>query len=310
MGKRHARSTAVQKAPTPSTSAAVQAVPPPRPPSPVVSRPLLTKPQGGLARIAFEVLSFLASLRLTVVLFALSLLLVLLGTIAQKEHGLYTVLHTYFRCFLAWVPWQLFVDFGQVFLGVSPNVQIPGSFPFPGGWLLGVLLLVNVLAAHAVRFRFSWKRSGLLMLHRVLIVLLLHEVVAGALQVEGRMEIWEGNSSNYTQDYRKVELAVIDSSNPKFDDVVAVPGSFLRPGQAVQDPRLPFDIKVNTYYANSAPPMPVAEAPEGTLNPATMGEGLDVVALEISEASGTESRVDAPAAYLTFLRKESGESLG
>ena len=59
------------------------------------------------------------------------------------------------------IPLQLFVRFGQIFFGVSPDVYVGGSFPFPGGWLLGGLLLANLLAAHLVRFKLSWKRSGI-----------------------------------------------------------------------------------------------------------------------------------------------------
>jgi len=51
-----------------------------------------------------------------------------------------------------WVPFQIF--FPRPAAGES---GIPGGFPFPGGWLLGGLLLINLLAAHTLRFRFIWK---------------------------------------------------------------------------------------------------------------------------------------------------------
>ena len=130
-----------------------------------MARPILTQPEGGPALVAYQVLTVLASLRLTVVLFSQSMLLIFFGTLAQMDRGIFTILHDYFRTGLAWVPFELFFRFGQVFFGVPQTWHIPGSFPFPGGWLLGTLLLVNILAAHAVRFRMSWKRSGVLILH-------------------------------------------------------------------------------------------------------------------------------------------------
>src|SRR5207248_554595 len=103
----------------------------------------------------------LASLRLTVALFALSLVLVFLGTLAQIDAGIWTVVNQYFRSLHVWVPFQLFVRFAQVFFYVPKTAELPGSFPFPGGWLLGTLLLANLLAAYVVRFRLTWKRSGI-----------------------------------------------------------------------------------------------------------------------------------------------------
>lgn len=47
------------------------------------------------------------------------------------------------------------------------------------------------------------------------------------------MTIDEGSFANYTEDIRQVELAVIDPSNPTFDEVVVVPESKLETGEPV-----------------------------------------------------------------------------
>jgi hypothetical protein len=305
MGKRGARSTAIKPAAGPASNTAIQTIPGV---VPLVARPPITKPSGGPALVAYNILSAIASLRLTVALFALSLLLILFGTLAQMDQGIHTVLHTYFRCFLAWIPWQLFVRFGQVFFSVSPDLQVAGGFPFPGGWTLGILLLINVLAAHAVRFKLSWKRSGVLVLHSGLIILLLGEFIAGVFQQEGRMEIWEGASSNYTQDYHKVELALIDPSDPKEDKVIAIPVSFLRPGETIQHEALPFDVSVVDYYANASGPVRKAAAPPDTPDPATAGDGRDLVVVKQAPVPGTGSEIDTPAAYVKLLPKGSNDA--
>ena len=105
-----------------------------------------------------QALLALASLRLTVVLFALSLVLVFCGTLAQRDAGIWTVVNQYFRSFFVWIPIQIFFP---------RTVHIPTAvgFPYPGGWLIGALLLVNLLAAHLTRFKISWKRSGILLIH-------------------------------------------------------------------------------------------------------------------------------------------------
>ena len=91
-----------------------------------------------------SVLMLLASLRLTVVLFALSIILVLAGTLAQIDHDIWYVVNHYFRTAFAWI------DF-QVFFPRAWNV--PGGMWFPGGWLIGGVMGVNLLAAHAIRFK-------------------------------------------------------------------------------------------------------------------------------------------------------------
>src|SRR5207245_6626871 len=108
---------------------------------------------------------------------------------------------------------------GQVFFNVSPTATLPGRFPFPGGWLLGGLLLANRLAAHSVRFKLTWKRSGILLIHAGLVVMMLSELVTGLFAVESRMTIEEGQSINYVEDARANELAIISRADAKKDDV-------------------------------------------------------------------------------------------
>ena len=86
----------------------------------------------------------LASLRLTVVLFAASIFLVLAGTLAQIDYDVWYVVNNYFRCPLAWIELKIF--FPRAW-------EVPGAFPFPGGWLIGAALGVNLLVAHGLRFK-------------------------------------------------------------------------------------------------------------------------------------------------------------
>jgi len=150
---------------------AIQTSPSPGPG--VEATPLLQAEHRTLWHRIRRLLSPLASLRLTVVLFAMSMFLVFCGTVAQKEMGLWTSVYSYFRSALVWIPLDLFVKVGQVFFGLPPSTHLGGSFPFPGGWLLGGLLLANLLAAHLVRFKLSWKRSGILLIHSGLVLMML-----------------------------------------------------------------------------------------------------------------------------------------
>jgi hypothetical protein len=153
-------------------------------------------------RTITHVLQALASLKLTVALFALSLILVFFGTLAQIDGSASEVVRDYFRSFYVWIPFQLAVQFLRVFFPwvLPEDVKLPGAFPFPGGWTLGGLLLTNLLAAHLTRFRFSWKRAGILVLHAGLILMITGELISGLGAVEGHMAIAEGQTTNVVYD--------------------------------------------------------------------------------------------------------------
>ena len=109
----------------------------------------------------------LASLKLTVVLLTLSIFVVLVGTLAQTRADIWQVIDEYFRFdFGKLVTGSFpFVNLGELFVTVegglfpsafgltAPTWLDAIRFPFPKGWTLGILLMVNLLAAHLTRFK-------------------------------------------------------------------------------------------------------------------------------------------------------------
>ena len=91
-----------------------------------------------------KTLGGLASLKLTVALFAMGIFIVLAGTVAQIDKGIWTVVHEYFRCYIARIDLKIF--FPRAW-------DVPGYFYFPGGWLIGAALMINIVSAHAARFK-------------------------------------------------------------------------------------------------------------------------------------------------------------
>ena len=102
-----------------------------------------------VAGIGGPVLSALGSLKLTVALFAFSLILVLVGTLAQDEMNMLDVKQRYF---LSWIAMLHFDDFFPQAFYRHDN-RLPGHHPFPGGALIGMMLMVNLLAAKITRFK-------------------------------------------------------------------------------------------------------------------------------------------------------------
>jgi ABC-type transport system involved in cytochrome c biogenesis permease subunit len=253
----------------------------------------------------------IASLRLTVALFVLAVLLVFFGTLAQMKSGIWTVVDKYFWSEIVWVDFQMFADFGKVFFGLPKETTFGGSFPFVGGRLLGFVMLVNLVAAHAVRFKLTWKRAGIWVLHFGLILLFLGEVGTRGWQVEQRMKIDEGSSSAYAFDTRNAELAFTDSSGADTDRVVVVPASRLaeaaKARQRLTHPDLPVDVEVIEYMVNSS----LADPKPGE-NPATAGLGTATAVTRRDEVSGVDQTqtIDLPSAYVKLYKKGTDKAVG
>src|SRR5262245_3791504 len=263
---------------------------------------------------ARKALKAVASLQLTVVLFSLGILLIFFGTLAQIDFGIWTVVDKYFWSWVVWVPFDLFHKFGQVFWKeqFTAGESWSGSFPFPAGKLIGGAMLLNLLAAHALRFRISWKRSGILLIHSGLILLFLGEFITREYAIEQRMTIEEGKAVNFTEDTRNIELAFIDKSAADTDRVTVIPQRILRDAaeskKRITHPDLSVDVEVDQYMMNSA----MERAMPNRHNPATAGLGKEWIATAKPEVSGVDpnQKIDLPAAYVTLFEKGTDKKIG
>ena len=151
------------------------------------------------------------------------------------------------------------------------------------------------------------KKAGIVLLHGGIIMMMISELVTGLFAEESMMTIHEGESANHALVQRKMELAIIDSSDPKEDDVVVVPDVYLSRGGRIELPGLPFDVEVakDRYLVNSE----IRKIKGDYDNPATSGIGLTYFADKRPPVSGDDVR-DLPAAYVTFIDRESGKPHG
>ncbi len=232
-------------------------------------------------------LGWLTSLRLTVVLLVLSLVLVFAATLDQVHLGLWGVQEKYFHSFFV--------------TSLVPGTRL--SLPiFPGGYLLGGLLIANLVAAHFYRFQLSWKKSGIWLTHLGLILLLIGEGISGILQQDNQMRIDVGQTRHYSESFREIELAVIDTSPTDHDQVVAVPAARLTDGGSIQDPRLPFIVKPAAYYPNATLRLRSAGTP-APAGPATEGKGTVIAATPIPVTTKPDE-ANAPTAYIELVGPE------
>jgi hypothetical protein len=234
------------------------------------------------------VLRLLTSLELTIACLAALMVLVTACTLAQVSLGTYGAVKTYIRgFFIYWQP-----------SGLSLRLPI-----FPGGALVGLVLLANLLAAHWLRFERSWRKVGLWLAHLGIILLFVGEFVSGAFQVESQLPIEEGQTRSYSEDARRAELVLIDATDPASDRVYAVPQALLSRGGDIRDPRLPVTLRVLRYFPNATLD---PAGPEGGA-PATQGLGLSVAAFEAPTVT-RDDETDQVSAYVEAL--DGAKSLG
>lgn len=212
---------------------------------------------------------FFTSLQLTVALLILSLVLVFVATLDQVNLGIWAVQEKYFRSFFVlWKP-------------AGTNFALP---VFPGGYFIGGLLLINLIAAHIYRFAFTWRKLGIQLAHGGIILLLLGELITGLLQKDSSMRLTEGETKQYSESFRDNELVLLDKSNPDYDEVVAIPEAVLADQGTVQHAKLPFQVRIRAYFPNATMQMgaPVPVTPGGAVATQGIGARLTLQPLPIT----------------------------
>jgi len=233
-----------------------------------------------LDQLLDRLISFFTSLRLTVVCLALALVLVFWGTLAQVELGLYKAQNEFFRSFLIyWGP-----------KGASWKIPV-----FPGGYLIGGVLLINLLATQIRRFTLTASRIGLWMVHLGLVLLLLGQLLTDMLSRESTLHLREGEAKNYSEVEREAELAVTDTTDPDADKVVAIPQGLLATRNRIRPGDLPFTVRVRQFFANSR----VADRATDAAQPpaATQGTGRQATVSELPHVTDMDHR-DVPSAVV------------
>src|SRR5213592_2521078 len=172
----------------------------------------------GFRNMLRKIIDIITSLKLTIVCLAAAMVLIFAGTLAQVHLGIHEAQQRYFQSLFVWWPPE------------SRGFKIP---VFPGGHLIGAVLLVNLIAAHLKRFRLAWRKLGIHLTHAGLIIMLAGGLFTDLFAVESHMRLSNGDTRNYSEDLREMELAVIDTTNPEFDQVTAIPESALRHNRAI-----------------------------------------------------------------------------
>ena len=145
--------------------------------------------------------------------------------------------------------------------------------PLPGGYLLGGLLLINLMTSAAFRYQLIFKHAGIWITHSGLALMLISELVTDLTEKESIMIINEGESANFSKDFHEDEFVLIDESGEDTDEVLSLPINLLdsEPDNGVilgnwfrgdskglqeinlkdSDSRFPFVLEVKKFYKNA-----------------------------------------------------------
>jgi hypothetical protein len=242
---------------------------------------------------------FFSSLKLTVVLLSFSLVLIFFGTLDQVQYGIWHTQELYFESFLVVWTFPEHAPLGQHLNWIR--------IPMPGGYLLGGMLLINLLAAHFTRFKMSWMKCGIFLIHSGLILLLISELMTDILAVESQMPVDEGGTSNYSQGFRENELVFIDRSHPEHDSVHTIPASLLKPGKRIDVPNTPLSVRTVRYHGNAEIGRATSGSPAESI--ATRGAAVRMgIIVNPKPETYSEDEINTATAFVEVLKGE--DSLG
>lgn len=162
-----------------------------------------------------RLLSFLSSIRLTLALLSLSMILVFFGTLDQVDWGIHEVQERYFQSWIALWRYPHYLPYG-ITLRKIPLI-------IPGGYTLGLLLLLNLICAHIKHFKWGLPRLGINILHLGLILLIISGFSTSLFQEESQMWLTLNKDKNYSENFLQNELAITKLGEDSTDIVTVIP---------------------------------------------------------------------------------------
>jgi hypothetical protein len=117
------------------------------------------------------------------------MILTVIGTVIQKNIGLYDAINHYFHSFIAWF----------------------GPIPTPGGLSLLGLIFISLSINFLFYSNWSWRKAGINLSHFGILILLFGGILTITTKKEGFMIIPEGEEKNYFADYHERVVKIGDN---------------------------------------------------------------------------------------------------
>jgi cytochrome c biogenesis protein ResB len=182
----------------------------------------------------------LASYAFAIVILFFLLVLTLLGTLEQIDHGLFAAQEKYFN---------------SVFL-IQDVFGVP-LLPLPGVYLLLILLSINICMGAIVRFRLGWSHLGVFIVHIGILFMLLGGFITFKWSEDGHLTLYEGEQNDVFESYHEWEVAITEVKGEGPATEMVIPGSQFAhaSGDATATfarADLPFELELSGYLHNSA----------------------------------------------------------
>ena len=178
-----------------------------------------------------KIFKLLSNPKLFVATIIWMMVLVFIGTVAQKDIGLYLAQQKYFS---NWITWFWFL-------------------PMPGGRLVMLFMFINLLSFLFLPVLWVKNKIGILIVHSGAILLLIGGGLTAWFSFEGNMILDEGSSSNYIINTQNTELTIINTTNTNYDAVTAFDNDILYKGSKLSHDSLPFSLEILNFYINCEP---------------------------------------------------------
>jgi hypothetical protein len=151
----------------------------------------------------------------------LLMFLLVIGTIAQKYIGLYASLNLYFASFITFI----------------------GPIPFPGGFTLMTILFVNMLMKFLMFSEWSWQKSGTIMVHLGVLVLIVGGGITAFTQKEGFLIVKQGEMSNIIEDYHQRLFRITKDGQ----NIFSIPHEAIAEGQRISIPTTNASVTIDQF---------------------------------------------------------------
>jgi hypothetical protein len=162
------------------------------------------------------------------------------GTVDQKYIGLYQAQEKYFSSMLIWL----------------------GPFPIPGGRITLIIITINLVCKLLLNSPLKKKNIGIIITHLGSLCLLFGGFLTAYYANEGNMVIDEGAKASFYTDYHLLEITMIDTSNPEYNDVLAFTGNQVQKGNILKDTRSKLKVEILEFHKNIDVKPLTSEVPE------------------------------------------------
>ena len=178
----------------------------------------------------------LSNPRIFVFIIIWMMFLVLIGTIAQRDVGLYQAQQQYFFSIFFWLQ-----------INDIPIIPLPGGLPTMS------ILFINLTSFFFKPNIFKSKKIGVLTVHSGALILLVGGGITAAFSSEGNMMIEEGAKVNYIQNPYEREFSVTIDYGETIDSlqVINFNENLLNENEQLYYKDLPFSIRIIDYFVNA-----------------------------------------------------------